>query len=125
MYVMSGTLLNPNQASGASKRQKAEATEPPRRGTGCDKENAMKNATKSMMESAMYSSENTHRVPALVLAAGFTIAVMMGLSALAHTQSAVTASDLQQGLGRVSAATTLVSEAANAPLRVEVKAYRS
>jgi len=74
----------------------------------------------------MYKSETTHRFPALVLAAGFTTAVVIGLSALAQTQSGMTASDTRQLVGTMPSVTRVVaSEAAVAPMRINVIAYRS
>ena len=37
----------------------------------------------------MYMNENSHRFPALVMAAGLTTAVIIGLSALAHSTVAI------------------------------------
>jgi hypothetical protein len=77
-------------------------------------------------EKAMYMNENTHRFPALVLAAGLTIAVMMGLSALAQTRNGMTAMDIQQGVAATPSVTqAIASEATAARLRIDVTAYRS
>ena len=74
----------------------------------------------------MYTNESNHRFPALVLAAGLTIAVMMGLSALAQTRGGITAMDMQQGVAAAPSVTQAVaSEASDAPLRINVTAYRS
>lgn len=74
----------------------------------------------------MYASQNTHRFPALVLAAGLTTAVMIGLSALANSQAGTTAVDTRQLLAATPSVTqAVVSEAMAAPLRVDVIAYRS
>jgi hypothetical protein len=77
-------------------------------------------------ETAMYKSETTHRFPALVLAAGLTTAVVIGLSALAQSQSGMTAPDNRQLVTTTPpAGKTVVSDARVAPLRIDVIAYRS
>ncbi len=48
----------------------------------------------------MYTSENTHRFPALVLAATFTTAVMIGLSALAQSYAAAAPADARNSSPR-------------------------
>ena len=72
----------------------------------------------------MYTSQNTHRFPALVLAATLTTAVMIGLSALAQSYAAAAPADARQLLAAApSAGQPLVAEAA--PLRIKVVASRS
>jgi hypothetical protein len=74
----------------------------------------------------MYTKTKTHRFPALVLAAGLTIAVMMGLSALAQSRGGMTSPDIQQGVaGTLSVTQAELSEAPSSPLRIDVVAYRS
>jgi hypothetical protein len=72
----------------------------------------------------MYKSENTHRFPALVLAAGFTTAVIIGLSALAQSQAGMT-SHHRQMAAMPSMTQTVATEAITAPLRIDVIGYRS
>jgi hypothetical protein len=75
----------------------------------------------------MYMNDNGHRFPALVLAAGLTTAVVLGLSAIAHTGIATSAAKPPQ----VVATTPFVPQAAVAearvapPLRIDVVATRS
>ncbi len=69
----------------------------------------------------MYTSENTHRFPALILAATFTTAVMIGLSALAQSYAAAAPADARQLVA--AAPSPVVAEAA--PLRIKVVASRS
>jgi hypothetical protein len=72
----------------------------------------------------MYTSENTHRFPALVLAATFTTAVMIGLSALAHSYAGTPSADVRQVVTATpSASEPMVAQAA--PLRITVVASRS
>ena len=72
----------------------------------------------------MYTTENTHRFPALVLAATFTTAVMIGLSALAQSYAGATPADARQLVATAPyAGQPLVAEAA--PLRIKVVASRS
>jgi hypothetical protein len=73
----------------------------------------------------MYMSENSHRFPALVLAAGLTTAVVIGLSALAQTRIAMTPDARQVISTTVAVPRAAVAEASNAPLRVDVVATRS
>jgi len=72
----------------------------------------------------MYKSETTHRFPALVLAAGFTAAVVIGLSALAQTQSGMTARGARELVNTTPSVTRVVASDV-APMRVDVIAYRS
>jgi hypothetical protein len=74
----------------------------------------------------MYTKANTHRFPALVLAAGLTIAVMMGLAALAQSRGGMNSPDIQQGVaGTLFVTQAAVPEASATPLRIDVVAYRS
>ena len=74
----------------------------------------------------MYTNANTHRFPALVLAAGLTIAVMMGLSALAQSRGGVTSPDIRQGIaGTLPLPQAAVADASTTPLQINVVAYRS
>jgi hypothetical protein len=73
----------------------------------------------------MYKSETTHRFPSLVLAAGLTVSVMIGLSALAQSQSRTTAQDSGLVSTMPSAGKIVVSDARVAPLRIDVIGYRS
>jgi hypothetical protein len=68
----------------------------------------------------MFINENNHRFPALVLAAGLTTAVVIGLSALAHSSVAV-APDSRQ----IVVTTPSAPQAAVARLKVNVVATRS
>jgi hypothetical protein len=72
----------------------------------------------------MYKSENTHRFPALVLAASFTTAVIIGLSALAQSQAGMKAYS-RQLVAAPSVSQTVATEAIVAPLRIDVIGYRS
>jgi len=73
----------------------------------------------------MYMNENSHRFPALVMAAGLTTAVIIGLSALAQSSVAI-APDARQVISTtVSAPEASVVEASVAPFRVNVVATRS
>jgi hypothetical protein len=71
----------------------------------------------------MYTTENTHRFPALVLAATFTTALMIGLSALAQSYAGATPADARQLVATAPSGQPLVAEAA--PLRIKVVASRS
>jgi hypothetical protein len=73
----------------------------------------------------MYMNENSHRFPALVLAAGLTTAVVTGLSALAQTRIAMTPDARQVISTTVAVPRAAVAEASIAPLRVSVVANRS
>ena len=73
----------------------------------------------------MYMNENSHRFPALVLAAGLTTAVVIGLSALAQTRIAMTPDARQVSSTTVIVPRAAVAEASIAPLRVSVVATRS
>jgi hypothetical protein len=73
----------------------------------------------------MYMNENGHRFPALVLAAGLTTAVVIGLSALAQTRIAMTPDARQVISTTVTVPRAAVAEASIAPLRVSVVATRS
>jgi hypothetical protein len=64
----------------------------------------------------MYKSENTHKFPALVLAAGFTTAVVIGLSALAQSHAGMTATDTRQ---LIATTPSMI-----APFRIDVIATR-
>ena len=71
----------------------------------------------------MYMNENSHRFPALVMAAGLTTAIIIGLSALAQSTVAITP-DARQ----VISTTVSVPQAADAsiaPFRVNVVGTRS
>ena len=73
----------------------------------------------------MYMNENSHRFPALVMAAGLTTAVIIGLSALAQSTVAI-APDARQVISTtVSVPQAAVVEASTAPFRVNVVATRS
>ena len=73
----------------------------------------------------MYMNENSHRFPALVMAAGLTTAVVIGLSALAQSRVAI-APDARQFISTtVSAPQAAAVEASIAPFRVNVVATRS
>jgi hypothetical protein len=71
----------------------------------------------------MYTSENTHRFPALILAATFTTAVMIGLSALAQSYGAMTPADTRPIVAATPTSQAVVAEAS--PLRINVVASRS
>jgi hypothetical protein len=73
----------------------------------------------------MYMNENSHRFPALVLAAGLTTAVVIGLSALAQTRIAMTPDAPQVISTTVTVPHGSVAQASIAPLRVNVVATRS
>jgi hypothetical protein len=73
----------------------------------------------------MYMNENSHRFPALVLAAGLTTAVVIGLSALAQNRATM-AAPVAQIIGTKPAVSEVaVGEADVARLRVDVVATRS
>jgi hypothetical protein len=66
----------------------------------------------------MYTSENTHRFPALVLAVGFTVAVMTGLSALAKELG----TQADRGVLQSAAQRALVSDATSTSMRIDAVA---
>lgn len=73
----------------------------------------------------MYMNENSHRFPAVVMAATLTTAVIIGLSALAQNRGA-TAPDARQVISTtVSAPQAAVVDASIAPYRINVVATRS
>jgi hypothetical protein len=72
----------------------------------------------------MYMNENSHRFPALVMAAGLTTAVVIGLSALAQSTVAITPAR-QVISTTVSVPQAAVADASIAPFRVNVVATRS
>jgi hypothetical protein len=73
----------------------------------------------------MYMNENSHRFPALVMAAGLTTAIIIGLSALAQSTVAIAPGTRQVISTTVSVPQVPVVEASAAPLRVNVVATRS
>jgi hypothetical protein len=73
----------------------------------------------------MYMNENSHRLPALVMAAGLTTAVVIGLSALAQSTAAIAPGARQVISTTVSVPQAAVVEASTAPFRVNVVATRS
>lgn len=73
----------------------------------------------------MYMNENSHRFPAVVMAAALTTAVIIGLSALAQSTVAITPGARQVISTTVSAPQAAVAEASIAPFRVNVVATRS
>ena len=73
----------------------------------------------------MYMNENSHRFPALVMAAGLTTAIIIGLSTLAQSTVAI-APDARQVISTtVSVPQASVVAASVAPFRVDVVAIRS
>jgi hypothetical protein len=73
----------------------------------------------------MYMNENSHRFPALVLAAGLTTAVVIGLSALAQSRATMAAPAAQVVATTPSVSRITVKEADVARLRIDVVATRS
>lgn len=74
----------------------------------------------------MYTTDNSHRFPALVLAAGLTTAVVLGLSALAQSGIATSAPKARQVVATTpSVPQAVVAAAWVAPLRIDVVATRS
>ena len=73
----------------------------------------------------MYMNENSHRFPALVMAAGLTTVVVIGLSALAQSKVAITPGARQVISTTVSVPQAAVVEASTAPFRINVVATRS
>ncbi len=73
----------------------------------------------------MYMNENSHRFPALVMAAGLTTAVVIGLSALAQSTVAITPGARQVISTAVGVPQAAVVEASTVPFRVNVVATRS
>ena len=73
----------------------------------------------------MYMNENSHRFPALVMAAGLTTVVIIGLSALAQSTVAITPNARQVISTTVGVPQTAVVDASIAPFRVNVVATRS
>ena len=73
----------------------------------------------------MYMNETSHRFPALVLAAGLTTAVVIGLSALAQSRPTMAAPIAQVVATKPSVSQVAVGEAAVARLRINVVATRS
>jgi len=73
----------------------------------------------------MYRNENSHRFPALVLAAGLTTAVVIGLSALAQSRAMMAAPVAQVVATKPSVSQVAVEQADVARLRIDVVASRS
>ncbi len=73
----------------------------------------------------MYINENSHRFPAVVMAAALTTAVIIGLSALAQSTVAITPGARQVISTTLSVPQAAVVEASTAPFRVNVVATRS
>jgi hypothetical protein len=73
----------------------------------------------------MYMNENSHRFPALVLAAGLTTAVVIGLSTLAQSRAIMAAPVAQVVATKPSVSQVGVEEADVARLRIDVVATRS
>ncbi len=73
----------------------------------------------------MYVNENNHRFPALVLAAGLTTAVVIGLSALAQSRASMAAPVAQIVATKPSVSQVAVEERDVARLRIDVVATRS
>lgn len=73
----------------------------------------------------MYMNENNHRFPALVLAAGLTTAVVIGLSALAQSRASMAAPVAQIVATKPSVSQVAVGERDVARLRIDVVATRS
>jgi hypothetical protein len=73
----------------------------------------------------MYMNENSHRLPALVLAAGLTTAVVIGLSALAQSRSTLAAPVSQVVATKPSVSQVAVEQADVARLRIDVVATGS
>ena len=73
----------------------------------------------------MYMNESSHRFPALVLAAGLTTAVVIGLSALAQSRATMAAPVAQVVATKPSLSQVGVEEADVARLRIDVVATRS
>ena len=73
----------------------------------------------------MYMNENNHRFPALVLAAGLTTSVVIGLSALAQSRASMAAPVAQIVAKKPSVSQVAVEERDVARLRIEVVATRS
>ncbi|TMG90772.1 MAG: hypothetical protein E6H73_14570 [Betaproteobacteria bacterium] len=73
----------------------------------------------------MYMNENNHRFPALVLAAGLTTAVVIGLSALAQSRATMAAPVAQIVATKPSVSQVAVGERDVARLRIDVVATRS
>ena len=73
----------------------------------------------------MYMNENNHRFPALVLAAGLTTAVVIGLSALAQSRASMAAPVAQIVATKPSVSQVAVEERDVARVRIEVVATRS
>jgi hypothetical protein len=73
----------------------------------------------------MYTNQNNHRFPALVLAAGLTTAVLIGLSALAQSGFTTALDSRQLAATTRSAPQAAVASPLVAPLRVTVVATRS
>jgi len=73
----------------------------------------------------MYVNESSHRFPALVLAAGLTTAVVIGLSALAQSRASMAAPVAQIVATKPSVSQVAVEERDVARLRIDVVATRS
>ena len=73
----------------------------------------------------MYMNENNHRFPALVLAAGLTTAVVIGLSALAQSRASMAAPVAQIVAKKPSVSQVAVEERDVARVRIEVVATHS
>lgn len=72
----------------------------------------------------MYMNENSHRFPALLLAACLTASVVIGLSALAHSRLGTVSPDSRL-VGVTPASRLVVSESFVAPMRIDVAAARA
>ena len=74
----------------------------------------------------MLMNDNSHRVPALVLAAGFTTAVIIGLSALAQSRGGMVAlPETRQIVATMPSVPVVGAQAWIAPLRIDVVATRA
>ncbi len=71
----------------------------------------------------MYTSANSHRLPALVLALGLTAAVVVGLSSLAHSRLGTVSPDNR--LVGIGAPASTVSQVLVAPQRTDVLVERT
>jgi hypothetical protein len=71
----------------------------------------------------MYTNDRSHRFPALVLAAGLTTAVVIGLSALAQHRVILAAPETRQVAATTrSASQAAIAQGSTAPLRIDVVA---
>jgi hypothetical protein len=70
----------------------------------------------------MYTNDNSHRFPALLMAACLTASVVIGLSALAHSRLGTVSPDSRLMAATPVASRLIVSDTSVVPFHIEVVA---